>query len=129
MKSFKYNFLLFLIGAVGYSIIEILWKGSTHWTMAVDGGICLICIAAADTFLSEKSIFVKAFVSSCIITTVELISGIILNLYLNMAIWDYSDKFMNLYGQICPLYSFLWYLLSLAVLFVMHKIKNQKVTA
>ncbi len=123
MAVFGYYSLLFLIGASGYSVIEILWKGSTHWTMALDGGICLICIALIDTFCFRINIFGRAFLSACIITLVELISGIILNLRLNMAIWDYSDRFMNVLGQICPLYSFFWYLLSLATLFVMQYTK------
>ena len=35
---FKY-LILFLTGAMVYGIIEILWRGRTHWTMAVLGGI------------------------------------------------------------------------------------------
>mgnify|MGYP007072511315 FL=1 len=32
--------LLFLIGGALYYCIEILWRGHSHWTMAVVGGIC-----------------------------------------------------------------------------------------
>jgi len=27
-------------------------------------------------------------------------------------VWDYSDRRWNVYGQICPLYSLLWFVLS-----------------
>ena len=32
---------LFLLGAAGYSLLEVLWRGYTHWTMGVTGGLCL----------------------------------------------------------------------------------------
>ena len=31
---------VFSIGAAGYSLLEILWRGNTHWTMTLAGGIC-----------------------------------------------------------------------------------------
>ena len=31
----------FAIGSVLYGTIEILWRGYTHWTMLLAGGICL----------------------------------------------------------------------------------------
>ena len=36
--------LLFLIGGALYYCIEILWRGHSHWTMAVVGGICFVVI-------------------------------------------------------------------------------------
>ena len=32
---------LFLLGAAGYSLLEVLWRGYTHWTMGVTGGLFL----------------------------------------------------------------------------------------
>ena len=32
-----------------------------------------------------------------------------------MNVWDYSDRKFNLMGQICPLYSALWFLLCIPV--------------
>ena len=33
---------VFSIGAAGYSLLEILWRGNTHWTMTLAGGICFM---------------------------------------------------------------------------------------
>ena len=38
----KTNFLLFSFGALGYGLIEILWRGHTHPSMLTAGGICFV---------------------------------------------------------------------------------------
>lgn len=50
--------------------------------------------------------------SSVIITVLELITGLIVNVWLRMDIWDYSNLPYNFKGQICLLYSFFWFLVS-----------------
>ena len=47
-----------------------------------------------------------------IITTLEFITGVIVNLILNLNVWDYSLEPYNLLGQVCLAYSNLWFLLS-----------------
>ena len=42
MKSGKEKIVLFSIGAMGYGLIEILWRGYTHWSMLTAGGICFM---------------------------------------------------------------------------------------
>lgn len=127
MKNIRYYLFLFLFGAAGYSIIELIWKGSTHWSMAIDGGICLIMISIINNRLKDRSLLLRAFFCALFITAVELVTGIIFNLYLKMDIWDYSDRFMNLYGQICLLYSFLWFLLSCVILYVTQRLLKTKI--
>lgn len=50
--------------------------------------------------------------SSLIITVLELVTGMIVNVWLKMDIWDYSSLPYNFKGQICLLYSFFWFLVS-----------------
>ena len=33
---------VFALGAVGYAALELLWRGRTHWTMALTGGAVLV---------------------------------------------------------------------------------------
>ena len=47
-----------------------------------------------------------------IVTVMEFIAGCILNLWLDLGIWDYSHMPFNLCGQICLPYTLLWILLS-----------------
>ena len=42
MKRWKKDLLLFPIGSAGYGLVETLWRGHTHWTMLVAGGVCFL---------------------------------------------------------------------------------------
>lgn len=35
---------LFLFGGISYCLIEISWRGYTHWTMGIVGGLCFLGI-------------------------------------------------------------------------------------
>lgn len=103
--SFTYGFCL-------YPFLEILWRGYTHVTMCFAGGICS-CLIFFIMKSSKKSIWLKSFYCAVGITIVELIFGIIFNIIFKMDVWDYSDEPLNLLGQICLSYFFIWYFLSL----------------
>ena len=51
-------------------------------------------------------------------TGIELAVGAVFNLGLGWRIWDYSGQPLNFKGQICLLYSGLWYLLSLPIAWI-----------
>lgn len=119
MKFLEYV-VIFGMGAMTYYFIELLWRGYSHWTMAVVGGAALIIIGLLNEGLlpAKFGILPQALVGSIIITMVELIVGIILNIWLHLGIWDYSHMWGNFLGQICPLFSFFWVLLSIVAIFV-----------
>ena len=104
---------VFAAGACLYSLIEILWRGHTHWTMAVAGGVCLALIHAVNERHRDLGLLARCGLSSFLITAVEFAAGWILNVRLGMAVWDYSDKALNVMGQICPEYWAYWYFLSI----------------
>ena len=116
--SKKYNYtwatatITFLVGAVGYYLIEIIYRGHSHWTMALCGGVCLLAISYTDKKLKKKSILLRALIGALIITAIEFICGCIVNLAFGMDIWDYSNTPFNLLGQISLTYSFFWFLIS-----------------
>ncbi len=51
-----------------------------------------------------------------LITAIELCFGLICNRWLHWGVWDYSSNWGNLWGQICPFYTFLWFLLCIPLL-------------
>lgn len=46
------------------------------------------------------------------ITAIEFIFGLILNVWLGLNMWDYSNMPGNILGQICPQFMVLWFFLS-----------------
>lgn len=113
-KNIKREFILFLIGGMIYSLIEIFGRGFTHPSMFIVGGICFVLIGLLNEIYSWDMLFqYQCIIGSLIITFLELISGIILNIILKLNIWDYSNYNFNILGQICLHHSiFFWIPLS-----------------
>ncbi len=101
---------LFMVGGFVYTVMEILWDSSTHYSMFILGGISLILIG----LLNEKkkmSILKQALVGGAIITILELVTGLLINS--DYTIWDYRSMPFNFMGQICLLFSAIWCLVSI----------------
>ena len=113
MKALKL-FVLFLIGGTIYYLLEVLWRGYSHLSMFVVGGICFILVGGINEYFTfEMPLLKQMFISSIIITIIEFIAGIILNIWLKLNIWNYANLPFNIMGQVCLLYSVLWFGLSL----------------
>ena len=106
--------VLFLCGAVLYAAIEILWRGHTHWTMAVLGGLLFLLLGGLNNWLPwEMPLLWQIIIGTAIVTAAEFVAGCILNLWLGLGIWDYSNLPGNILGQICPQFTLAWAGLSL----------------
>ena len=116
MKYIKKYGLLFILGAVGYAAIEIIWRGRTHWSMMIAGGLCFILFSMVAEMLNGKSLLVKAAVCAVGVTAIEFIFGVVFNIWLKMGVWDYSNVPFNIMGQICPMFSILWVGVAIAFL-------------
>lgn len=105
--------VLLLIGGTTYFSIEMLWRGHSHWTMALVGGLCFVLIGAINEYIPWEMGFIKqALIGASIVTAVEFVAGLILNVWLGLGIWDYSSLPLNVMGQICLPFFFAWIALS-----------------
>ena len=106
-------FTLFAVGALIYGLIEIWARGFTHITMGVLGGASMVVIHLLnDERRQGMNYFLQISIAAFFITAIEFLAGEILNKYLQMNIWDYSDIPLNFDGQICLPFVFLWVILS-----------------
>ena len=112
------NLILFLFGGAVYSLIEVMFRGYTHWSMTVTGGLCLVLMYRRFTSIPDDPLMMKCLFGAVTITAMEFAAGCIVNLWLDWQVWDYSGMLFNLYGQICPLFSALWFLLTVPVVSV-----------
>lgn len=112
MKYFIKYLILLSVGGTAYYGIEVLARGFSHWTMFWVGGICFILIGIINEITPKMPLVRQMLLSAIIITAIEFISGCILNLRLEWNIWDYSDEFGDILGQICVKHSIYWFLLS-----------------
>ncbi len=119
MTDIRLGVLVFLFGSFVYGALEILWRGYTHPAMLILGGSCLVFIYYFEgRFRDRVSFIVRNLLYALVITFTELVFGLILNVWLGLGIWDYSGLPLNLGGQICVLFSLVWFLLSLVCCFV-----------
>lgn len=108
----KYIFL-FLVGGLIYYLIEIIYRGHSHWTMILLGGICFIILGNINNVLSWKTpLIIQSLIGAIIITGLEYITGLIVNVKLGWNIWDYSNIPLNIQGQICLPFFMLWILIA-----------------
>ena len=117
MEKIKKDGGLFLFGAVGYVLLETLWRGHSHWSMAAAGGISLLCMVKLFKKLKDTPLYFKSLVGGTVITAIEFVFGVIFNIILGMSVWDYSSVPGNILGQICPAFSVLWCGIGFAVAF------------
>ena len=109
--------MIFFIGAAGYALLEMLWRGYTHWTMLLLGGACFLIVYGINIRCKGKRMLYKCLLGSASITCAELAVGCIVNLWLGWQVWDYSRYYIQLWGQICLLYSFFWFVLCMPLVY------------
>ena len=105
--------LLFVFGGLMYMGVEILFRGYTHFSMFLVGGLCFVLVGGINEKLPWNMAFVsQMMIASLLVTAVEFIAGVILNIMLGLGVWDYSSLPYNLLGQISLIFSVGWFFLS-----------------
>lgn len=106
--------LLFLMGGMIYFAIELAYKGDSHYSMFITGGAAFLLMGGINSYFDRNMPLIKQMLlSAVIITLLEFICGVIVNIWLHLNVWDYSHIPLNLMGQICPRFFFIWFALSL----------------
>lgn len=103
----------FLLGYFTYSLMEILFRGYTHWTMAVTGGITATALYLLHRSAPAHTLLLQCLCGALLITAIEFSVGVIDNLVMGWSVWDYSAMPFNLYGQICLPFTGLWFLVCI----------------
>lgn len=117
IRHLEEDLSLFIIGGGGYIILEILWRGYSHWSMFITGGLCVVLVCEMDRQRRRDTHFLaRCIYGAVIITSVEFLVGCIVNLWLRWNIWDYSSVPLNLMGQISLPFTMAWLLLSMPVI-------------
>ncbi|MFI3172194.1 MAG: hypothetical protein R3Y58_07510 [Eubacteriales bacterium] len=107
----KISNILFLGGLGGtiYYGIEIIFRGFSHWTMFVLGGICMIFIGLQGQWCEWKTPYwIQLLRSITFVSCSEFLTGMLVNKLLNWNVWDYSDRRLQLWGQVSLLFTILF---------------------
>ncbi len=110
----------FLLGCFVYSLLEIVFRGYTHWTMVLTGGVVAGVLYILHAAAPPKTLLLQCICGAVLITAIEFAVGVIDNLLLHWNVWDYSHMPLNLYGQICLPFTGLWFLLCIPAMGICH---------
>lgn len=115
MRTGRKHLILASIGGLIYVLLEMVWRGHSHWTMFLLGGACFLVLGLINEVIPwDMSLQLQAVIGACIVTGLEFLIGCVVNLWLGWDVWDYSGLPGNILGQICPQYFLLWVPASLA---------------
>ncbi|MEG1504729.1 MAG: hypothetical protein RR369_00105 [Lachnospiraceae bacterium] len=102
MKKVSEYLFLWTTGGCIYYGVECLFRGFSHWTMFLLGGVCFFFCTFQGIWLKWSDPFWKQLLRCMIfVTACEFITGIIVNKWLCWQVWDYTDLPFQLFGQIC----------------------------
>lgn len=131
LTGFLKHLFLFLLGGSIYYSIEILWRGYSHFSMFIVGGLCFIIMGLINEVFSWELYFeYQVCIGLVAVLLFEFIAGCVVNLWLGWNVWDYSQMPFNILGQICLTYAFLWIpIVILGILiddYVRYKLLNEE---
>ena len=98
--------VLFCLGGALYVGLEFLWRGFSHISMFLAGGLCFLLIGHLGEVKPRLPLPLRILAGAGIITMVELGTGLLVNR--NYTVWDYRGQPGNFLGQICPAFCLLW---------------------
>lgn len=105
---------LFYLGGMCYTGLELLWRGFSHWSMFVLGGICFVLVGNLKHLRPGKRLPTRVAEAALLITLLELGCGLLVNR--SYRVWDYRNMPLNVFGQICLPFTLLWVPVSLVAM-------------
>lgn len=82
-------------------------------------GLGALGILAAATWIGPR-FWLNALVGIFLPTAVEYCTGVFYQRVLGVSFWDYSHLPLNLGGRVCLLFSLIWSILSLVLIYLVH---------
>lgn len=110
MKIWKIS-VLFYLGGAAYMMLEFLWRGRSHGSMFLLGGLCFLLLGLLTIRFPRLPLPVKVVLGAAVITALELLTGLLVNR--QYTVWDYRGLPFQFLGQICLPFSLLWMPVSL----------------
>ncbi|MBR1817019.1 MAG: hypothetical protein IJ763_10045 [Lachnospiraceae bacterium] len=129
-KSIIEDLIIWCTGGLLYFYLEIWFRNYSHYSMIICGGVCFLLVGRIGRRIIKnetgilKMIFKIMLYGGLIITSLEFLTGVVVNIIFDLNVWSYSGLRYNLYGQVCLVYSLLWSLLSLVCVYLEGIIRN-----
>lgn len=118
-KKIQESLFLWILGGGIYYTIEKVFRGFSHWSMFVLGGLCMVFFGMQGIWTEwEDPLWKQVIRCTIFVTAGEFITGIFVNKFMDWKVWDYSDQPLNLFGQICVPFTILFSALCVIGIFL-----------
>ena len=102
MRRVSEYLFLWAVGGCLYYSFELLFRGFSHWSLFVLGGVCFVFFQVQARMLRwQDPLWRQVLRCAVFVTALEFITGIIVNKWLRLEVWDYTDMPFQILGQIC----------------------------
>ncbi|MGM0432515.1 MAG: putative ABC transporter permease [Spirochaetota bacterium] len=138
MEHIAYFGTLFALGAVAGWCIELLYRRAFSHKAWINPGFLegpylpLYGVGILSFFLiSQLQIpFWGKFILFALVPTVfELVTGVLFYTWYQIRLWDYSDRWANVKGFICPQFTLFWMVLGAVYYYLIHPACLQLLTS
>jgi uncharacterized membrane protein len=123
----RFGILFFGLGFI-YALVELFFTaiigllidksmsliGHTSLWMILVGGTMGVILGGFDEirwFTQKINMFWQSIIGMIAIFIIEFLSGLVLNVHFQLGIWDYSNLWFNVMGQITLVFAPLWFLI------------------
>ena len=106
------NLALIGCGGMLYVMVELIYRGRSHGSMFLLGGVCFWLIGLLDEVFPNAPLGVQMALGAWGIVSLELLTGLVVNRWLGLGVWDYSTQPHNLLGQVCLPFAAWWAVLA-----------------
>lgn len=122
-KLFEILFVFILSATFGY-VLEVCYRSTVNKRFVNPGflvgpalpiygigGVILYLLCSINlSFISSKvlQVIVLMIIATILMTVIEYIAGVISIKFFKNRLWDYSKRWGNIQGIICPLFSLIW---------------------
>ena len=114
----------FCLGGSAYVALELLWRGWSHVSLFVAGGVAFLLLGQLRLVAGKWPLLWRGLAGAGVITAVELAVGLVVNR--EYGVWDYRGMPLNFMGQICAPFCLLWIPISLVAMGIHGKLDSAK---
>lgn len=94
---------------------DVKWLSLAGWTtlwMFVIGGVSGVVIGSLNELNKSLPMWLQCLIGMIVVFDIELMTGLVCNVWLKLNLWSYEGWVLNIYGQITLVYAPLWFLLT-----------------
>lgn len=129
LNLYSILFYFFIYSFIGW-IVEGLYSLALTGNFSKEGfligplkpmyGFAMTIILILYTYYNYNNIVLLIFLSMIVPTSVEYLSGFLLDKIFHLKYWDYSSLPLNINGYVCILFSVFWIALCLFAVYIIH---------